>query len=174
MRAGRLLDLLLVLQSGGRFTAGELAHRLEVTPRTVMRDIEALGSAGVPVYAIRGPNGGFELLNATTQRVPSLSERLSSSRGQLRRVRVRLSPTALHHALLLGKPEAWRPRPRAEPDGSRPHWIEGSFRFASYETAINELLSLGTEVEVLLPLALRTEMAEAGQTIALLHSATSD
>ena len=62
MRAGRLLNLVLILQQRGRATAAELAERLEVTERTVMRDIEALSGAGVPVYAIRGPGGGFQLL----------------------------------------------------------------------------------------------------------------
>lgn len=62
MRADRLLSLLLLLQSRGRMTAGELARRLEVSERTVYRDISALGSAGVPVYAERGPGGGCMLM----------------------------------------------------------------------------------------------------------------
>jgi predicted DNA-binding transcriptional regulator YafY len=71
MRAGRLLTLVLLLQRHGRLTAAELADRLEVTERTVMRDIEALSSAGVPVYATRGPGGGFELLEGYTPEVTS-------------------------------------------------------------------------------------------------------
>ena len=59
MRAGRLLSLLLVLQNGHRFTTAELAERLGVSQRTVLRDIEALSGAGVPVYGVRGPGGGF-------------------------------------------------------------------------------------------------------------------
>src|SRR5579884_1595719 len=61
MRADRLVSLLLLLQTRGRMTAQDLAQRLEVSERTIYRDMSALGMAGVPVYAERGPGGGCSL-----------------------------------------------------------------------------------------------------------------
>lgn len=62
MKADRLLSIMLLLRTRGRVTATELAQRLEVSERTVLRDMEALSAAGVPVYAERGRSGGFSML----------------------------------------------------------------------------------------------------------------
>lgn len=62
MRADRLLSIMMILQSRGRVKADDLAEELEVSVRTIYRDITALSTAGVPVYCERGPGGGVELI----------------------------------------------------------------------------------------------------------------
>lgn len=63
MRAERLLRLILVLQANGRLTARELAERLDVSTRTIQRDLDSLSLSGIPVYAVRGRGGGWMLAN---------------------------------------------------------------------------------------------------------------
>lgn len=63
MRAARLLDMLLLLQHRGRTTCRQLAETLEVSERTVLRDVEALSEAGVPIFTTRGAGGGVELVD---------------------------------------------------------------------------------------------------------------
>lgn len=73
MRADRLLSLLFLLRRRGRLTAGQLAAELEVSVRTVLRDVEALSAAGVPVYCERGRTGGVVLLPGWTTDLTGLT-----------------------------------------------------------------------------------------------------
>jgi predicted DNA-binding transcriptional regulator YafY len=75
VRADRLLQIILLLQRHPRLSARELAERLEVSTRTVMRDMEALSAAGVPVYTERGRNGGCVLLPGYRADVSGLTPR---------------------------------------------------------------------------------------------------
>jgi predicted DNA-binding transcriptional regulator YafY len=74
MRADRLLSILLLLQSRGQLTGRELAKRLEVSERTLHRDMDALSAAGVPVFALRGSRGGWQLEENWRTQVPGLDE----------------------------------------------------------------------------------------------------
>jgi predicted DNA-binding transcriptional regulator YafY len=173
VRAGRLLSVLLILQTEGRVTAGQLARRLEVSERTVLRDLAELGSSGVPVYAVRGPRGGFELLDTYRGRAPAVpgpARAPAGVEGRLRRVRVLVSPAALQRAIVAGEPEGWRPRPYPDPHPDRPDWVEGSFRFRSDEQAVRSLLALAPDVEVLLPADLRSALAELAARVAEQHA----
>ena len=89
MRADRLVSLLLLLQTRGRMTARQLAGELEVSKRTIYRDIDALSIAGIPVYGDPGPEGGYALLDSYRTTLTGLSE------GEVRALFLLSLPTPL-------------------------------------------------------------------------------
>ncbi len=89
MRADRLLSLLMLLQARGRMSARELAAELEVSERTIYRDVEALSAAGVPLYGQAGPEGGYALLDSYRTNLTGLTE------GEVRALSMLSIPEAL-------------------------------------------------------------------------------
>jgi len=74
MRADRLLSIVLLLQAHHQLTSRDLASRLEVSERTIHRDMEALSGAGIPVVALRGLRGGWSLLGDYRTNLTGLNE----------------------------------------------------------------------------------------------------
>jgi predicted DNA-binding transcriptional regulator YafY len=180
MRASRLVRLLGLLQVRGPATARQLAGALEVSERTILRDIEALSAAGIPVYAVRGCKGGFALLPRFTSDLPvpgAARDRLPGGH-QMRRARVRLSPRGRRLAALLGRPAGVRVRraSAAVPGKSSSSipgcedWVEASVRIDSVDSGVLDVLALGPEVEVLYPPELRAQVGRAARRLAELHA----
>ncbi|MFD2656939.1 helix-turn-helix transcriptional regulator [Gracilibacillus thailandensis] len=73
MRADRLMNIMILLQNRGKMTAKELANELEVSDRTILRDMDALSTAGIPVVSDRGKEGGWRLLDNFRSKLSGLN-----------------------------------------------------------------------------------------------------
>ena len=175
-------------------TAAQLAAELEVSPRTVLRDMEALSAAGIPVYAVRGSQGGFELIDGFRSDLPAAAS--TSGRGPaaasapvrgpnpaaapgpgkgsgsvtVPRARVRLSPRGRRLAALLGRPPGIRVRRSPHVVAGREDWVEAWVRIDSPDVAVLDMLALGGEAEVLHPPELRAAIRDAATQVAALHT----
>lgn len=157
----------------------QLAAELEVCERTVLRDIEALSTAGIPVYATRGRRGGFELMDGFSSDLAGGRRRgeapgAPAAGDGVRRARIRLSPRGRRLAALLGRPVGLHIRRHAAPVPGRSDWAEGWVRIDSLDAAVLDLLALGAEVEVMHPPELRAQMAQVAARIAARHAGDTD
>jgi len=168
VRAGRLITLVSILAREGRTTAADLAERLEVSERTVLRDLEVLSSAGIPVYGVRGVGGGFQLVEGYA---PSLPEhaRLRASGRATGRMTVRISEQGRRDAAILGHLQPLRVRPAdgADLDDT---WVTATCRLRGLTAMAVEVLALGPEVEVVAPVELRDLVAERVRRTAALYA----
>ncbi|MCP3027689.1 YafY family protein [Halobacillus sp. A5] len=114
MKAERLIKILLLLQHGEIVSTRELAEELEVSERTVHRDMESLSSTGIPVYAERGQAGGWRLVDNWKQRLSWLKEKemlslfLPHAEKILNDLNMDISSKQLKDKLLLSLPETSR------------------------------------------------------------------
>jgi predicted DNA-binding transcriptional regulator YafY len=169
MRAGRLVSLVLLLQERGRMSARELAERLEVSERTILRDIDELSGAGVPVFAHRGRHGGFELVDGYSSGLVPPPAGMTDTGRRARRARVRISPEGRRLAVVTGRLGGLRARSTELDEHGR---LVATFRIDAFEDAVMDVLALAPHVEVTAPEDLRREVRRRAAAIARQHRGT--
>jgi predicted DNA-binding transcriptional regulator YafY len=125
MKASRLLSILMLLQTHGRLTAGALAAEMEVSVRTILRDIDQLSAAGVPLYGDRGRNGGFQLRTGWSTALTGMTEPeaqallLAGLPGPATELGLGTAAASARLKLVASLPSEWRAQ--AERVGARLH-----------------------------------------------------
>ncbi|NEX91998.1 WYL domain-containing protein [Caulobacter sp. 17J65-9] len=156
MRASRLLSILMLLQVRGATTAGALAEELEVSVRTVYRDLDELSASGVPVYADRGRNGGVRLLDGYGAKLTGLTLAeaealfLSGLPGPAEALGLQAAIAAAQLKLTAALPADWRDK--AGRKGARVHldpvgWYAQGDK-VEHLTGVAEALWAETRIEV--------------------------
>jgi predicted DNA-binding transcriptional regulator YafY len=170
MRAGRLISLVSILSREGRVTVATLARRLEVSERTILRDLEVLSGSGVPVHAIRGVGGGVRLLEGYAPALPGQTwVRPASPRASTARMTVRITAEGRRLAAILGYLQPLRVRPEPPEESADAGWVTATCRLRSVDAMAVEVLALGPHVEVLAPDDLRARVADAVRRTAGLY-----
>jgi len=168
VRASRLVAIADLLQANGRMTAGQLATALEVSPRTILRDMTELSSAGIPVFAVRGNAGGFELVPGYAAG-PPVQPPVRPRAAAAIRAHVLLSPRGRQLVALSGRSADFRVRRSASPVPPPPGWTEGWLRTGPLDHAVLDVLGFGTEIQVLGPPELRGAVREHAARIVRMH-----
>ena len=125
MQASRLLNILLLLQARGRLTAGALAQAMEVSQRTILRDIDQLSAAGVPLWSERGRQGGFQLREGWSTQLTGITEPesrallLAGLPGPATELGLGAAAAAARLKMVASLPAAWREQ--ADRVGQRLH-----------------------------------------------------
>jgi predicted DNA-binding transcriptional regulator YafY len=125
MKASRLLSILMLLQARGRMTASSLAQAMEVSPRTILRDIDQLSAAGVPLWGERGHQGGFQLQPGWSTQLTGMTEPEASALllaglpGPATELGLGAAAASARLKLVASLPAAWREQ--ADRVGERLH-----------------------------------------------------
>jgi predicted DNA-binding transcriptional regulator YafY len=118
MKASRLLSILMLLQARGRMTADALAQAMEVSARTILRDMDELSAAGVPLWGERGRQGGFQLRAGWSTQLTGMTEAeanallLAGLPGPATELGLGADAASARLKLLASLPSAWREQAR--------------------------------------------------------------